>query len=141
MKITFCGNFNLTQKIYVLMMANESMSKTVLMPMVDWEKAELLNGKLGVPALQSRIHEWAKDSGWERVEGNRFCYQKDGYEVYFFQGGSGLELTVRDEKTMTRSQVLSITKDEICITSPLYIAFIEHILQNAETISAKHAEQ
>jgi len=74
--------------------------------------------------------------GWDRASprGAIQRYEKDGYEVYFFRQDDGFELTIRNPETMERQTMLEVRDENICTTSPAYVALLEHVLRNAENI-------
>lgn len=86
--------------------------------------------------VRERVDSYADASGWNWTRRGRLIYEKDGYEVYFFSQNDGFELTVRNPETREREAVLEIRDNEVDTSSPLYIAILEHVLKNAETIVA-----
>lgn len=76
----------------------------------------------------------AKKCGWSTNARGRDFYEKDGYEIYFFPQNGGFELTVRNPDTTERETILQILNTDVCTASPLYVAILEHVLENAEKI-------
>lgn len=82
-----------------------------------------------------RIVDISADAhGWDSARHGRDRYEKDGYEVYFFEQNDGFELTIRNPETMERETILEVRDEDICTTSPAYVALLEHVLRNAEQI-------
>ncbi len=72
--------------------------------------------------------------GWDSAYSGRDRYEKDGYEVYFFSQNDGFELTIRNPETKEREAILEVRDEDVCTTSPAYVALLEHVLRNAEQI-------
>lgn len=89
--------------------------------------------------IKRRMREFADTAGWKFSRKGNERYEKDGYEIYFFDGNKGFELTTRNPETRKRETVLRVSGDKIDTTSPLYAAAVEHVLINAETIVSKHS--
>jgi len=82
-----------------------------------------------------RIIDISADAyGWDSARHGRDRYEKDGYEVYFFEQNDGFELTIRNPDTMERETILEVRDEDLCTTSPAYVAILEHVLRNAEEI-------
>lgn len=82
-----------------------------------------------------RIVDVSADAhGWDSAYAGRDRYEKDGYEIYFFSQDDGFELTIRDPETRERRTVFEVRDDDVCTTSPAYVALLEHVLMNAEEI-------
>jgi hypothetical protein len=90
--------------------------------------------------VSRRVDVSASAYGWDTSYTGREIYQKDGYEIYFFQRNEGFELTIRDPETRERETVLEVRDDEICTASPAYVALLEHTIKNAENIVAELTE-
>lgn len=88
-------------------------------------------------AVRKRVDIHAKTYGWNSARMGREFYDKDGYEVYFFDQDDGFELTVKNPETQERQTVLEVRGDEVDTSSPLYVAILEHVLMNAESICAR----
>jgi hypothetical protein len=84
--------------------------------------------------VNSRVIVTADAYGWSSSNHGRDFFEKDGYEIYFFNLDDGFELTVRNPESMERETIVEIRDDDIDTSSPLYVAALEHILMNAENI-------
>jgi len=76
----------------------------------------------------------AEHYGWDSFYNGRDRYEKDGYEIYFFEQNDGFELTIRDPETMERKTILEVRDEDLCTASPAYVAILEYVLRNAEEI-------
>jgi len=84
--------------------------------------------------VKSRVRVSADYYDWNYTRRGRETYEKDGYEIYFFSKDDGFELTTRDPETKERKSVVEIRDSDICTSSPLYVAILEYVLKNAESI-------
>lgn len=87
--------------------------------------------------VKRRVDISADAYGWDSAHAGRDRYDKDGYEVYFFSKNDGFELTVRDPDTRERKTIIEVRDEDVCTTSPAYVALLEHVLMNAEKICSR----
>jgi len=90
--------------------------------------------------INKQIRELCRenDNGWTyQTVGTvgRVVLEKDGYKIYFFKDGC-FDLSIRNPRTTEREKVFSCCSEDIATGSPLYLAFIEYVMENAETITA-----
>lgn len=86
--------------------------------------------------IRERVDPYANANGWSWTRRGRLIYEKDGYEVYVFSKNDGFELTIKNPETMERETIIEVRNDDIDTSSPLYVAILEYVLENAETIVA-----
>lgn len=89
-------------------------------------------------SVRHRLNSYATQRGWEHAHQGRFRYEKDGYELYFFNKDGGFELTVRNPETMERESVFEVRDNDICTASPAYVALLMYILENVEMVVSEH---
>lgn len=71
-------------------------------------------------------------NGWRIDRGNAPRIEKDGYEIYLYRDGSGVELTVRDPETMDREIV--IEKRCTDYRTPMFVGLLIYLLDNFELV-------
>lgn len=75
-----------------------------------------------------------EENGWRD---RRPMFEKDGYEIYFIDD-EGFELTIRDPETRGYREIIRFTK--IDVHSPLYVALLGKVIENAETIVSEYTD-
>lgn len=86
--------------------------------------------RLANQETRRRVEDLATDNGWDSDYRGRTILQKDGYEIFI--DGPYYELTIRDPETRERKTITS--SDNITDYSPLYVAYLQHIIEHAENI-------
>jgi hypothetical protein len=91
--------------------------------------------------VTEKASEVAKQNGWKLNSHGRRFFEKDGYRVFMFKHHDGFELNFRNPETMERETILQIRDGKHTSTaSPLYVAAVQNVLKEAETIVAENTD-